>query len=723
MKQSFKNKNLSGSDFSGSDLSGSDLSGSNIRSSKFTSVILKDANFTGAKAGLEFRWVIIFIIASLVLSTFSALITAVAAAFAADLYYLRLKDSFTHFFPGIVIPAAIGTIYAVTLRYGLVEALFTVICICIIPGTVGWMIFVYAQGILKGISSFLVILAWAGTGAFFEVVFSSLSGIIFGAVVNIPFASIVGSTFGLIVLFQVAALNWENLFESRPIEIDWVVIIEFWAIGIVVAGSVIGSYISYLSLYKNNYKYAFIRKLAVIFATMRGTSFHNADLTNTRFTGATLKNADFREAILIRTCFRNANKLDQVRPGSTYLKNTLVCQLLFTGKGEKKNFDNLPLRGINLQEAKLQGATFIGADLSEACLQDANLSGATLKQTKFDATDFTGATLTGAYMENSGITSSTKFDKVKCKYVYMRVPTEEEKPDRWRKPDNKQEEFADGEFDDFIKPIVDTLDLYHNQGVDPRAIAISFKELAENNPDAELEIVAMEKRGEDKFLLRAKTAPDADKSELSAEYFETYNQVKGLKKRELKLLLAEKNNQIHRLENMVMTALERPSFYSNTQIEEVGNMTNNPGGFSVGGSVSGDIKNLQGDNNRAVQGDNNQVIQGDGNQVGVDTEAPLSKNDIVKLLEELEALVLKAELPEETKEEVSEEISAAKKATDKEEPKKNIAIANLESVAQTLEKTNKTVDASQKLWNKAKPIIVKIASWLGAAAGSYLLKL
>ena len=203
--------------------------------------------------------------------------------------------------------AAIGTIYAVTLRYGLVEALFTVICICIIPGTVGWMIFVYAQGILKGISSFLVILAWAGTGAFFEVVFSSLSGIIYGAVVNNPFASIVGSTFGLIVLFQVAALNWENLFESRPIEIDWVVIIEFWAIGIVVAGSVIGSYISYLSLYKNNYKYAFIRKLAVIFATMRGTSFHNADLTNTRFTGATLKNADFRGAILSRTCFRNAN--------------------------------------------------------------------------------------------------------------------------------------------------------------------------------------------------------------------------------------------------------------------------------------------------------------------------------------------------------------------------------------------------------------------------------
>ncbi|MHC5720332.1 MAG: pentapeptide repeat-containing protein, partial [Nostoc sp.] len=112
-----------------------------------------------------------------------------------------------------------------------------------------------------------------------------------------------------------------------------------------------------------------------------------------------------------------------------------------------------------------------------------------------------------------------------------------------------------------------TLDLYHNQGVDPRAIAISFKQLAENHPDAELEIVAMEKRGQDKFLLRAKTATTSDKSELSAEYFDTYNEIKALPEREIKLLLAEKDNQIRRLENMVMTALERPSFYA-------GNYTN-----------------------------------------------------------------------------------------------------------------------------------------------------
>lgn len=54
------------------------------------------------------------------------------------------------------------------------------------------------------------------------------------------------------------------------------------------------------------------------------------------------------------------------------------------------------------------------------------------------------------------------------------------------------------------------------------------------------------------------------RSQLSAEYFDSYNQIQGLPEREIKLLLAEKDNQIRRLENMVMTALERPSFYSNT---------------------------------------------------------------------------------------------------------------------------------------------------------------
>ncbi|MEB3219188.1 MAG: CHAT domain-containing protein, partial [Nostocales cyanobacterium 94392] len=179
------------------------------------------------------------------------------------------------------------------------------------------------------------------------------------------------------------------------------------------------------------------------------------------------------------------------------------------------------------------------------------------------------------------------FRGVKCEYVYMRFPTKEN-PNPLRKPDNNAEAFADGEFGDFIQPIFDTLDLYHNQGVDPRAIAISFKELAENNPDAGLEIVAMEKRGDDKFLLRAKAAPEVNKSELSAEYFETYNYLKSLNPSEqVQYLLTElkvkdteinsQQNQIISYENMINTALGRPNIQADTvTVQHIGgNITKN----------------------------------------------------------------------------------------------------------------------------------------------------
>ncbi|WP_243458589.1 pentapeptide repeat-containing protein [Nostoc sp. UIC 10630] len=235
----------------------------------------------------------------------------------------------------------------------------------------------------------------------------------------------------------------------------------------------------------------------------------------------------------------------------------------FSGQGQGKNFDRQDLRGANFKCANLANASFMGADLSQANLQDADLSISKLKQTQLDGTDFTGATLTGAFIEDWGITSDTKFEGVRCEYVYMRLPTREN-PDPFRKRDNRQEVFADGEFDDFIKPIFDILDLYHSQGVDPRAIAISFKQLAENHPEANLRIVGMEVRDEDKFLLRAKTAFVADKSQLSTEYFDTYNEIKALPEQEIKLLLAEKDSRIQSLENFVNQALQRPNFYSNT---------------------------------------------------------------------------------------------------------------------------------------------------------------
>jgi ABC-type amino acid transport substrate-binding protein len=151
------------------------------------------------------------------------------------------------------------------------------------------------------------------------------------------------------------------------------------------------------------------------------------------------------------------------------------------------------------------------------------------------------------------------------------------------------------------QPSIGTLDLYHNQVVDSRAIAIALEKLAENHPDAKLRIVEVEVQGKDKFLVRVDTAITSDKSELKAEYFDTYNEIKSLSDREIKALMAEKDSRIISLENFVTQALQRPNYYSNTQIQEVGAMNPNQGGINQSANnsqIGGEMQAAQGNNNQ-----------------------------------------------------------------------------------------------------------------------------
>ncbi|MEI7470377.1 MAG: hypothetical protein WCL57_19420, partial [Chloroflexota bacterium] len=135
---------------------------------------------------------------------------------------------------------------------------------------------------------------------------------------------------------------------------------------------------------------------------------------------------------------------------------------------------------------------------------------------------------------------------------------------RLRKPDNEAEVFGEGDFAEFIRPLTDTLDLYHSQGVDPRAMSAAIKHMSELHPDAEPQIVAMERRGPSGFNTRLKVAPDADKSAMSADYFAEYQRVKALAETDKQVLLArieEKDSRIVSLEKMISLALQPQRYY------------------------------------------------------------------------------------------------------------------------------------------------------------------
>lgn len=549
MPADYSGKNLRGRSFKGQDLTGANFSGADIRGADFTDTILIGANFSYAKAGLQKRWVASLLIVSFLLS---GLLLGIFSA------YIR---------------GLINYIFNASNQSFQIAGWVTLVILTIL------LILIICQGFNSiFFGAFLGAVAVAGIGPVTGIEVGTFAGTF-----TLTVAGAFCGTFAFTVAFAIARA-YAGV-GTVACTVAFAVARTYAVAGsvvkaIVVAGvvSLFSTYITWLTL-QGNEKYALIRKAAIAFAAFGGTKFCNANLTNANFTGTTLKSTNFRKATITRTCFHKAEKLDRVRPGETYLKQLELLPVLVTGIGADKNFDRQDLRGVNLQGANLTDASFIGADLSEADLQDADLSRAKLVQTQLNGTDFTGATLTGAYIEDWGMTNETKFDGVRCGYVFMRLPTKAN-PDPMRKPDNREEVFGDGGFGDFIKPIFDTLDLYHSQGVDPRAIATAFKELAENNPSAELEIVAIERRGDDKILLRSKTAATANKSALSKEYFLNYNQLKAFTEQEFKALITEKDNRISSLETMVFTTLQQPSFYSNMHIVKVDNMNNNPGGIN-----------------------------------------------------------------------------------------------------------------------------------------------
>lgn len=220
------------------------------------------------------------------------------------------------------------------------------------------------------------------------------------------------------------------------------------AVSISVVGQ--GSYIAWLALTQRETKFAFIRNFAISFAAKGGTSFRGADLSKANFTQAVLKSADFRQANLTHTSWHKVKKLNYTCVENSYLQYPQAQQLVVTGEGQNQNFDYLNLQGINLREANLADASFIGTNLSQANLREADLSRAKLIDINLEAADFTGASLTGIHIEKWKITDETKLDIISCQYFYRRLPTED-KPDPSRLPEDYQKTFLPGEFAEIIK--------------------------------------------------------------------------------------------------------------------------------------------------------------------------------------------------------------------------------------------------------------------------------
>ncbi|WP_246276943.1 pentapeptide repeat-containing protein [Microcoleus asticus] len=412
-------------------------------------------------------------------------------------------------------------------------------------------------------------IAGAIIGAFALAVLKTLIGNI--AVFIYGIASSVGSLAG----------GWEGIENGKKHLVQALPVVALVTLALLSLSFWIGWNIS-----DRDNKYLLVYKPANWIASIGGTRFRGSNLTTANFTEANLNSTDFRDSILKRTCWFEAKNLEKARTEGTYLQNQKVRQLVVNKKGKNQHFEHLNLRDLHLEKVDLQDAYLNGADLSGTTLENATLAGARLAKAQLYQANLKGAGLTGAYIENWGISTDTNLDAVKCDYIYMKVPTEAD-PDPCRKPDNRKEIFRAGDFTDFIAPIVKTLELYqtqnvdlrvlgrtfktldfyHYEGIDPSVAAIALKQLAEQHPEAGLKVVVLQGVGEEKIRLQARVTEETDRSKLSAEYIEKYQEIASLPYGDLQSLLAamaEKDERIRGLENMVMAAMKSEKFYVET---------------------------------------------------------------------------------------------------------------------------------------------------------------
>jgi hypothetical protein len=273
--------------------------------------------------------------------------------------------------------------------------------------------------------------------------------------------------------------------------------------------------------------------------------------------------------------------------------------------------------------ANLRCASFIDTDLSQANLQEADLFEAKLIQTNLDQANLSNAVLTGAYIEDWGITRKTKLDNVKCDYVYLKLPTEDDR-DPNRMPPSEQGEFGENDFNIFITSILDTLDLYHRDSINAGLAITILKGLTEEYP-VQFELVGLEKRGDEQFVIRLKVFGQTSHFQIQREYYDRYEQTLPLY--DPKKLMSSTDIFV---EEIIKTVKENPG----TRIENL----HNQGIFVTGGSVS-----MTAEQNRFINtngGNYNELIEGNYIQGSYYTA---EQQNVVKIAAEIHLLLKQLE--------------------------------------------------------------------------------
>ena len=583
----FSHKNLYGKSFRKQNLKGVNFQGSDIRGVNFEEAILEGANFDHAKTGLQYKYVIIFIIISVISCLLSAIIAGTAGSF--------LDDALSELFP-----CRENTCLGIGNQIAVFIIAFTVI---FIPVQQGWKGIVVLPLVLAMVfwglpmSTFLISaetaniinnnIKFAAIRAAWAMGFTLIVVIILSwAMVLI--ANVVGKWGANCVWFLavVVAIGVLVYIKSRWESFPYFALALSWAIAVIMIAGYTGR-----QILTGDERLILIKKNAVMLIAQCGTNFSRADLTEASFARATVRNAYFAKAVLTRTCWLQAEELETAYLENTILAHKTVRNLLVTGNGRETSFAGLNLEGAYLRKADLGHANLNNADLQNAILTKVNFSKAQVL-----GVNFKGANLTGACLESWNINSDTQLKDVFCDYFFLLSGNQERRPSSGY--------FNEGDFSKLFQKVLNTIEFifsYENfKSEDFNKYGIFLESLnkvrIENNC-GELDIQGVEKK-DDILIIRINAPAEVDKEKIHEEVKLNYEaKIKQIETYYQKFI-KEKTKEINWLRNQ-HTGLVEKLFYQprgnntmhiNIEGSTLSGSTLNWG--EIGRDVSNTIQNL-----------------------------------------------------------------------------------------------------------------------------------
>lgn len=525
------NSDFTGANFSEVDLSGSILTNSilnsvdftkaDIRSTNFSKADLEDSDFTQAISGHKKFWIIIILIATWLLSGASVLGSSLVGNLVAqrfDPLSLTSKIAFSNSLIVIIsllistIQKGIGYGIGVGLLCGASIVAIAVIMSCILAVFIGSInAFSYSIAIAIAIAiSFGIAIA---IGAAFTFSIAVSTTVYEGRSFLAAFGTIVFLGFYL-----------SNYLSSSVIGILILTItIIFSSLG------------TYLGLQTKLSKELWLIKTIISVASIKATSFYDANLANANFTDLNMKCLDLRRANLFHIQWLRAKNMYLCRIDNPSLQQPVVVDLVTKKQGNNKDYKNNNLQGLNLDNISLISANLYKADLSHASLVNANLTNAILSEVNAIKTNFSKAILTGSCINAWNIDSSTNLQDVSCKYIYL------ENLNNNRVPIYGY--FKTGEFTSLFQKVLNTVELIFRDGIDWKAFFLTFQELSSRYDDQAINIQSIEKKGK-AFIIRLEIPQEYSREDIEKKVRELYSNKLKLIEQQYKAELQAKDKEI-----------------------------------------------------------------------------------------------------------------------------------------------------------------------------------